>query len=73
MGSDCDTQIRNKSDQELQEIDKKYPGFIQVHAYFEITIILFYLPKTIGYAKVCSKLRLNTPTQQEHKSINVYL
>ena len=30
MGSDCDRNIRPKADQQLQEIDKKYPGFIQV-------------------------------------------
>ncbi len=32
MGSDCDAQIRVKADQQLKEIDKKYPGFIQVSA-----------------------------------------
>ena len=31
MSSDCDNLIRAKSDQQLQELDKKYPGFIQVH------------------------------------------
>lgn len=31
MGSDCDSQIRSKADQQLAEIDKKYPGFIQVY------------------------------------------
>lgn len=30
MGSDPDTNVRMKADQQLQEIDKKYPGFIQV-------------------------------------------
>jgi len=30
MGSDVDNNIRLKADQQLQEIDKKYPGFIQV-------------------------------------------
>ena len=30
MGSDTDLNIRIKADQQLQEIDKKYPGFIQV-------------------------------------------
>ena len=32
MGSDCDAQIRNKADDQLKEIDKKYPGFIQMKA-----------------------------------------
>lgn len=36
MSSDCDSQIRNKADQELQEIDKKYPGFIQVDLVYVI-------------------------------------
>ena len=30
MGTDFDPSIRVKADQQLQEIDKKYPGFIQV-------------------------------------------
>ena len=30
MGADSDSVIRVKADQQLQEIDKKYPGFIQV-------------------------------------------
>ena len=30
MGSDTDPNIRVKADQQLAEIDKKYPGFIQV-------------------------------------------
>jgi cohesin loading factor subunit SCC2 len=32
MGSDIDNNIRLKADQQLQEIDKKYPGFIQMKA-----------------------------------------
>lgn len=28
--TDCDSAIRIKADQQLQEIDKKYPGFINV-------------------------------------------
>ena len=32
MSSDCDNLIRAKSDQQLQELDKKYPGFIQMKA-----------------------------------------
>ena len=32
MGSDCDTNIRIKADQQLADIDKKYPGFIQMKA-----------------------------------------
>ena len=31
MGTDCDNQIRIKADGQLQEIDKKYSGFIQVN------------------------------------------
>ena len=34
MGADCDNLIRIKSDQQLAEIDKKYPGFIQVGVSF---------------------------------------
>ena len=34
MGSDCDNAIRIKADQQLAEIDKKYPGFIQVCVVF---------------------------------------
>lgn len=30
MGSDSDVSIKIKADQQLQEIDKKYPGFIQM-------------------------------------------
>ena len=32
MGTDCDSQARIKADQQLQEIDKKYSGFIQMKA-----------------------------------------
>ena len=32
MGSDCDNQIRIKADSQLQDIEKKYPGFIQMKA-----------------------------------------
>lgn len=32
MGSDCDSQIRIKADEQLKDIDKKYPGFIQMKA-----------------------------------------
>jgi cohesin loading factor subunit SCC2 len=32
MGSDSDPQIRIKSDDQLKDIDKKYPGFIQSKA-----------------------------------------
>ncbi|ELU12686.1 hypothetical protein CAPTEDRAFT_160616 [Capitella teleta] len=32
MGSDCDNQIRIKADDQLKDIDKKYPGFIQMKA-----------------------------------------
>ena len=30
MGTDCEAVIRIKADQQLQEIEKKYPGFIHV-------------------------------------------
>jgi hypothetical protein len=30
MGTDSDSTIRAKADQQVQELDKKYPGFIQV-------------------------------------------
>jgi cohesin loading factor subunit SCC2 len=29
-GTDSDSTIRAKADQQVQELDKKYPGFIQV-------------------------------------------
>jgi cohesin loading factor subunit SCC2 len=34
MGADSDSAIRIKADQQLQEIDKKYPGFIQARTVF---------------------------------------
>ena len=30
MGTDSDSTIRAKADQQVQELDKKYPGFIRV-------------------------------------------
>ena len=30
MGTESDSAVRVKADQQLQEIDKKYPGFIHV-------------------------------------------
>ncbi|KAK2153587.1 hypothetical protein NP493_2289g00008 [Ridgeia piscesae] len=32
MGTDSDSTIRAKADQQVQELDKKYPGFIQIKA-----------------------------------------
>ncbi|KAK2155227.1 hypothetical protein NP493_2098g00006 [Ridgeia piscesae] len=32
MGTDSDNTIRAKADQQVQELDKKYPGFIQIKA-----------------------------------------
>ena len=39
MGTDNDSTIRVKADQQVQELDKKYPGFIQVTVNIRFTNI----------------------------------
>ena len=44
MGTDCEAVIRIKADQQLQEIEKKYPGFIHVCLLITIDEDLFSFP-----------------------------
>lgn len=39
MGTDPEPTMKNKADQQLVEIDKKYSGFIHVSGLFRILII----------------------------------
>ncbi len=39
MGTDLEPTMRNKADQQLVEIDKKYTGFIHVSGFEQLTCI----------------------------------